>query len=317
MSYRYTTLDIIVGVGMCAIVFGALLFFVAASGTFLVPSPQLASTDQSPDVLAGMAWLQPALGQAIVERVVLQRRTDQITKAATTESNQAMQAHHSLQSIPGGPFGFVMHRAATIPVDHAARVQGVMGRSIVNFTRRGIRSGVLAVDQYLSDYNRGMIGVTDAMGQRLDREFAASWQPVLGQWIVDASREYAGRHSTIQEQLGMAILHVAQAQTGLEGAWAANQYQLAALLAAAERTGALAERMATLAASDLSHAKTTVAHARSVSWPEIPMGYLIAAAVVLGSIFFGGLMLSAMSREAKARVDMKRDADRWVYRLAA
>ena len=27
MSYRYNTIDIIVGVGMCAIVFGALLFF--------------------------------------------------------------------------------------------------------------------------------------------------------------------------------------------------------------------------------------------------------------------------------------------------
>ena len=33
MSYRYNTIDIIVGVGMCAIVFGALLFFVAANGT--------------------------------------------------------------------------------------------------------------------------------------------------------------------------------------------------------------------------------------------------------------------------------------------
>ena len=32
MSYRYTTIDIIVGVGMCAIVFGALLFVGAANG---------------------------------------------------------------------------------------------------------------------------------------------------------------------------------------------------------------------------------------------------------------------------------------------
>ena len=317
MSYRYSAIDVIVGVGMCAIVFGALLFFVATSGTFLVATPQAASLNQSSGPSAEMAWLQPALGQAIVERVILQRQTDQITRAATSEWNQALQARHSLQSISGGPFGFVMHRAATIPDDHAARVQGVMGRSIVNFTKRGIRSGILSADQYLSDYNRGMIGVTDAMGQRLDREFTASWQPALGQWIVDASRDYAGRQSAIQEQLGTAILHVTQAQTGLEGAWAANQYQLATLLAAVERTGALADRMATLAASESAHERVSVVSAGLASWPEIPMGYLIVAALGLGSIFFGGLMLSATNREATARADMKRDADRWVYRLAA
>jgi hypothetical protein len=43
MSYRYNTIDLIVGVGMCAIVCGAFLFFVAADGTFqaatLQPNP--------------------------------------------------------------------------------------------------------------------------------------------------------------------------------------------------------------------------------------------------------------------------------------
>ena len=36
MSYRYSSIDIIVGFGMCAIVFGALFLFVATTGTFLV-----------------------------------------------------------------------------------------------------------------------------------------------------------------------------------------------------------------------------------------------------------------------------------------
>jgi hypothetical protein len=40
MSRRYNTIDIIVGVGMCAIVFGASLFFVAANGTNQVATPQ-------------------------------------------------------------------------------------------------------------------------------------------------------------------------------------------------------------------------------------------------------------------------------------
>lgn len=317
MSYRYTTLDIIVGVGMCAIVFGALLFFVAASGTFLVASPQPASIEQSSGVLAEMTWLQPALGQAIVERTLLQRTSDRVTTQAASEWNQAMLAHHSLQSIPGGPFGFVMHRAATVPADHAARVQAVMGRSIVNFTRRGIRSGALSADQYLSDYNRGMIGVTERMGQRLDRKFTSTWQAVLGRWIVEASRDHVGRHGVIQERLGAAIVHVAQAKTGLEEAWATNQYQLASLIAAVDRSAVTADRMAQLAAAEFSPEGVSVASTKPVSWPEIPMGYLIAAALGLGAVFFGGLILSAANREGKALADMKRDSSRWVYRLAA
>jgi hypothetical protein len=231
--------------------------------------------------------------------------------------NQAMLARHSLQSIPGGPFGFVMQQAATVPDNHSARVQTVMGRSIVNFTRRGIRSGVMSADQYLSDYNRNMIGASEAIGQRLDREFASTWQPVLGRWIVDASQDYVRRQNVIQERLGTAILHVAQAKTGLEDVWATNQYQLASLIAAIDRTAATSDRMAQLASADFSHEGTSVVSVSPMSWPEIPMSYLIAAALALGAVFFGGLILSAASREAKAMANMKHESSKWVYRLAA
>jgi hypothetical protein len=317
MSYRYNALDIIVGVGMCAIVLGALLFFVAASGTFLVATPQSASVQQSSGPSAGRAMLQPVLGQAIVDRFLLQRRSDQITAAATSELNRATQAQLSLQAAPGGPFGFVMHRAATIPADHMARVQSVMGRSIVNFTRRGVRSGTLSADQYLSDYNSGLIRVTESMGRRLDRDFKATWQPMLGRWIVDASQGYARRSMAVQEQLGTAILHMAQAKTMLEDAWAANQYQLGSLVAAVDRSGAPADRTVSLAAAKSASAGTAGFSTGFASIPEIPPGYLIAALLGLCAVFFGGLMLSAAGREAKALADMKRITSRWVYRVAA
>ena len=67
MSYRYSSVDIIVGVGVCAIVFGALLMFVATTGTFLVGNPPTAMAEGSLATTES-AWLQPALGQAIVER---------------------------------------------------------------------------------------------------------------------------------------------------------------------------------------------------------------------------------------------------------
>lgn len=317
MSYRYTTLDIIVGVGMCAIVFGALLFFVAASGTFLVESPQPVSIEQPSSVLAEATWLQPALGQAIVDRVLLQRRTDRITVETSTEWNRALLAYYSLRSLPGGPFGDIMQRAATGPGDHAARVQNVMGHSVVNFTQRGIRNGLLSVSHSPSDYNARMIRLTEVTEQRLDREFASTWQAALGRWIVDASQENMRRGMAIQEQLGTAILHVAQAQTGLDQAWAANQSQLSSLVAAAERSNALQDRMIQLAAAESRPEEPSVVSTGVASWPEIPMGYLIAAAVALSAIFFGGMILSAASREAKALTDMKRNSSRWVYRLAA
>lgn len=316
MSYRYSALDIIVGIGMCAIVVGAVLFFVATTGTVLVTTPQAASIDQFPGSSSAMVYLQPALGQAIVERALLQRQTDHITAAALSEWNQALQAHRGLQAFQDNPFGIVMQRAAVIPVDHAARVQAVMGRSIVNFTRRGILNGALSADQYLSDFNRNMIGLTESMGQRLDGEFAATWQPLLGRWIVEAGREYAGLAAGVQGQLGLAIVHRAQATTLLEDAWAANQYQLGSLLAAIDRSGVMPDRQVMLAQAQATDKGLSVASTGSVAWSEIPIGYLIVAAVALCSLFWGGLTLSAAGREAKALAEAKRNAGRWVYRMA-
>jgi hypothetical protein len=264
-----------------------------------------------------MTWLQPALGQAIVDQVLLERRTDRIMAKAIAEWNWATLASHDLQSLPGGPFGVVMREAAMVPGEHAARVQSVMGRAIVNFTKRGIRSEVLSADQYLSDYNDSRIRATEARGQRLDQEFASTWQGTLGRRIVDAIQDYRRRDGTIQERLGTAILHLTQAQTASGEALAENQYQLASLTVAAIRTEALADRTARLATVESQPEEATVAFTEAASWPEIPMSYLVAATLGLAVIFFGGLSLSAMNRERKALAEMRRDTAKWVYRLAA
>jgi hypothetical protein len=158
-----------------------------------------------------------------------------------------------------------------------------------------------------------MIRATEARGQRLDQEFASTWQETLGRRIVDASQDYTRRDEAIQERLGTAILHMTQAQTRSDDARAENQYQLASLMTAAMNTDALADR----AAAELKHEGGTVASTEAASWPEIPMGYLVAATLGLAAIFFGGLSLSARIRESKALAEMKRHAARWVYRTAA
>ena len=314
MSYRYNSVDIIVGAGLCAIVFSALLFVFATSGTFGAGASQssaiggaLPSSDE--------AWLQPALGQAIVERSLLQLHTDQLTASATSEWNRAMLAHRNLQATEGGPFAFVMQRAVSVPEEHAARVQAVMGRSIVNFTQRGIRSGVMSADLYLSDYNQGMIRAIEARGERMHDAFTSSWQSILGRWIVDVSLEQTRRVAGAQEQLGLAIVHTTQARTVLEQAWADNQYQLGSLMAALDRSGVMNERVMA-ASTDTIGPETIASYGGMAVIPDIPAGYLMGAALVLCCVFFAGLILSAASREAKMLAEAKRNAGRWVYRMA-
>lgn len=317
MSYRYSIVDVIVGVGMCAIIFGALLFVVAANGTYQAALPQPISIAEPLDTRLGMTLLQPALGQAIVDQAIFEHRANQRMTRSASEWNRATLAQQEFQSLPGGPFGAVMHQAAVVPADHRARVQMVMGRAIVNVTARGIRSGRFSADLYLSDYNNDMIRRIEARGQRLSDDFAATWQAVLGREIVDAVQGYTRKAGAIQERLGTALLQVVQAQRSSEAERAAQQGQLASLVVAAVRTEALADRLAALAAVESSPAGTAVAVTEPTSWPELPMGYWMAITSMLAAVFFGGIVLSARSREIKALEEMKHREAHWVYRMAA
>ncbi|MEY4705166.1 MAG: hypothetical protein RL042_1368 [Nitrospirota bacterium] len=318
MSYKYTTIDVIVGVGMCAIVFGALLFFFATTGTFQVAPVSYAPLEQPTGIQAGVAMLQPVLGHAIVEQTILERRASQGMAGTIREWNKATRAEHRLRSMPGGPFGAVLHDAATVPALHAARVQTVLGREIVNFTKRGVQSGLLSADRYRSRYNARMIHRSDARAQRQDIEFASTWQATLGHRIVEAAQNYRYLSASIQEQLGRAILQMTHLQATMEEHLAANQYQLASLIAAAVRTDALSDRITVLAAAEPNKPELTmVASQDTATLPQIPMGFLIAAAVGLAAIFFGGLTMSGAMRERKAMAEMNRNSARWVYRTAA
>ena len=192
-----------------------------------------------------------------------------------------------------------------------------MGQAIVNFTTRGIRSGVLSADQYLSEYNTNMIRITEAWGQRLDQEFTSTWQATLGRGIVDAFQNYTERAGAIQERVGTALVQVTQAQVGSEEIRAMQQEQLASLMVAAIRTEALADRMTLLATIESFPEDTAIASTEPASWPEIQIGYLTVSGLMLVTVFFGGLSLAARIRETKALAEMEHQAARWVYRMAA
>jgi hypothetical protein len=318
MSYRYNTTDIIVGVGMCAILFGGLLLFLAANGTYQAVLPQALALEQSSEI-TGMSALQPALGQAIVEQALSERRNNRTMAQSVSEWNRATMAHHELQSGSRGLLGVTLSQAAAVPADHLARVQGVMGRAIVNFTTRGVRHGLLSADQYGTMYNMKMIGAIQAQGQRLHDQFASTWQATLGRRIVEAAQHDWLQAGAIQERLGWAVVQVVRAQMNSEEGQAMQQEQLASLIFAAVRNEVMTDRpmQPTVAVpSAVPSENIAVAFTESASWPEIPMTYLIAAGLLLATVFLGSLTMAAQSREAKALAQLKRDADRWAFRMA-
>jgi hypothetical protein len=319
MSYRYNTIDIIVGVGMCAILFGALLLFLAVNGTYQAVLPQALALEQSAGIENGMSALQPALGQAIVDQSLFERRVNRALAQSVSEWNRATMAHHDLQSGSSGLLGSVLKQAVTLPADHLARVQAVMGRAIVNFTKRGVRTGLLSADQYGTIYNMNMISMTEAQGQRLHDAFATTWQATLGRRIVEAAQHDWERAGAIQERLGSVLVQVAHAQMRAETGHAAQQEQLASLIFAAVRNEVIADRpvQPTVAAAPAAPSENSVmASTEPASWPEIPMGYLMVAGVLLATVFLAGLSMAAQSREARALAQMRRDADRWTFRMA-
>ncbi|MEK9140076.1 MAG: hypothetical protein AAB308_03385 [Nitrospirota bacterium] len=320
MSYRYNTIDIIVGVGLCAILFGALLLFLAVNGTYQVVPPQAVALEQMTGIDNGMSALQPALGQAIVDQALFERRINQSVAQSVAEWNRATMAHHELQSGSRGLLGATLNHAVTIPADHWARVQGVMGRAIVNFTARGVRHGLLSADQYGTMYNMKMIGAIETRGQRLHADFVSTWQTMLGRRIVEAAQHDWLQAGAIQERLGSALVQVAHAQMNAEKGRAAQQEQLASLIFAAVRNEVIADRPAqptVTAPPAMSSEDVPVASTEPASWPEIPMGYLMVAGVLLATVFLAGLSLAAQSREARALAQMRHDADRWAFRMAA
>ena len=189
MSYRYNTIDIIVGVGLCATLFGALLIFAAANGTYQVVQPQALASEQPATSDIGMGALQPTFGQALLNQAVFERQVNQAMIQSVSEWNRATLAFHEFVSGSGRALGSVIRHAQAVPTNHMARVESIKGRAIVNFTTRGVRNGLLSGDQYGTIYNMKMIGAVEAQELRLHDEFASTWQATLGRRIVEAAQQ--------------------------------------------------------------------------------------------------------------------------------
>jgi hypothetical protein len=286
MQQRYEFMDLIVAVGLCATIVTSGLLFMAANGT-QIRTVESGLTGQPTGNLTGMDWLQPVLGQAIVDHALLERNHAKAARAAITALDGLTLEQNRWQNSPYGYLDSITTGASWAEAEHAARVQAVMGRSIVNFTRRGVRSGVWSSVERATYDNPHMIGVTEAMGQKMDGAFLANWQPNLGRGIVAATQESEKRSNLRQERLGTAIVELATVQSAYEPVRATIQEQLGATTVVATLTEIEEDRgeSSGLMADGGTDVSTQGA------WPGISTTTFLVASLILLSLFSAGLFV--------------------------
>lgn len=316
MKRNLEPVDLMVAVGVFATLLGGALFFMATSEPVTAASSEVIAVGRNPDIMDAMQWIQPALGEGLVQAYLLKRKADQETAAAVTELNQVVLTAAAVTAPPFAQRAQVAAWASRAEAAHAARVQFVLGRLIVDYTARGVRNGALdAVEPYTA-YNTRLMTIAGATWSRMQNAFGSHRQENLGEAVVRASQWHDLLAGKTQERIGKAVVHVAQVQDGYRDTSAALQAQLAAVALAGIRTEQQANLFASLAAADRAargQARPTV---EAKSWPEIPVGFWFAAFSVLIGAFFVGLLMPLGRTEPAAVGEMKKEETK-AYRKTA
>ncbi|MCC2640115.1 MAG: hypothetical protein K0S45_528 [Nitrospira sp.] len=300
MGRKYDLVDVMAAIGLVATLFGGYLLVTAADGFWQAPSVStMTATAVSGDRSNGMKYLQPALGQAIVDDLLLDRQAGSVLSASAMELNRALYDYHLTETTLLSPLVLAELRAFGQEADHQARMQFVMGKAIVNQTRRGIASGILSADQYVNDFNANLIRTAETTGQRMHDQFESTRQAMLGRSIVEAIQEEDQTATAIQERIGHAVIQVTQAQERYGEQKAIGQNQLASATVAALRTDALTERLALLESLPSERTERVVMAHHSRLSPDISRGFLMLACVGLIALFVGGLALVSRKGEVE------------------
>ena len=295
MGRKYDLVDVVVAIGLVATLFGGYLLVTAADGFWQAPiAPAVNMTIVTHDPSTGMQYLQPVLGQAILQDILLDREAATALSSSAMELNRAVSESQLLSTTLLSPLVLAELRAFGQEADYRARVQYVMGKSVVNQTRRGLASGALSAGQYADEFNAALIQRAELIGQRMHDQFESTRQATLGRSIIEAIQEEDRMASAVQERIGRAVVQVTKAQEGYVEAKAAGQIQLASAMSAAVRTDALVDRLALLEESKAG--RTMVAY-HSTATADISRGALVLACLGLIALFVGGLAFSS-KREA-------------------
>ena len=136
MTRSFGPLDAIVAIGLCATVLGGGVLFVAANGTLHIPTLEARPVEQPMNSVSETGWLQPVLGQAIVESSFIEKQAAESIPAAGAKLNQAVLADQWLQQSARGYAASIETSAQQVEVEHAGRIQAVMGHSLHGSSER-------------------------------------------------------------------------------------------------------------------------------------------------------------------------------------
>jgi hypothetical protein len=143
----------LVGIFLC-------LFFLFTPVTFGATSFD-AVVNRSPDLQLSMRWIQPIVGQAIVEDALIKQQYKSENDKALKASNRT-QRHGSTHD-------------DGVSVDHAL-IQWVMGRLIVELTSHRMESGLPAPIQLRDETNQWILTIAQLAGRQLDEILRAERQ---------------------------------------------------------------------------------------------------------------------------------------------
>ena len=218
--------DLIVAAGAVATVLGALLIVLSTNGSFNPAVPSDAVN------LDANQWVQPALGQTLVEVAILERKRSEETAKAANKLNQTARTAHTL-SRTDTRIKNLTKQVEQVRVDKTARVEFVKGRTVVNSTSRGVKNHILPSQ---AEFNHRMIDSAANAGSRIEKEFQGTEQRNLGEAIVVETQSQIEATGRTQEQVGAAIVTATLVRNHYEDALARAQERLGFLVTVMART---------------------------------------------------------------------------------
>lgn len=175
MDRIFKFIDPVTSVALIATVVGIVLclFFLFTPTTFGKDLPEIA-VSRSVDSQVSMRWIQPILGQAIVEDTIIkQQHRNHIGDLVTTPKRTTLAGHLTQED-------YLRTAAATqiesLEADQTTRVQWILGRLLVTFTSQAVRTGMVTADKSGHEYNRRIIALAQEAETKLDDAFKAQQQ---------------------------------------------------------------------------------------------------------------------------------------------
>lgn len=202
MDGRFKFIDLTTSVALLATVAGIVLclFFLFAPTTFGKNLPETV-VNGSLDIQVSLRWIQPILGQAIVEDTLIKQQYGNYIDGLVPTAKPTTLAGHPIHEK-------VLETAIaahiqSLEADHSTRVQWVLGRLIVTLTSQGTRTGMVTTDNSANEANRRIIGLARETGIMLDNAFKAERQARLGTTIVTETLAQARLTDDSWERVGL------------------------------------------------------------------------------------------------------------------